>query len=81
MNVEKLGVILRRVHFVRWTLALITLNVVIFAFLVLPTQNKVAALQSNHATVRTRTAWKIRQLYKHLKLWGFYEKVANASSV
>jgi|SRR3990172_3822670 len=54
MNVEKLGVILRRVHFVRWTLALITLNVVIFAFLVLPTQNKVAALQSNHATVRTR---------------------------
>lgn len=56
MNVEKMSVFLKRVHFVRLVLFLILLNAVVLALLVLPNKAKIEKLQASYADLRTQAA-------------------------
>lgn len=62
MNIEKISVALRRIHFVRLTLVFIFINAVILTVLVLPKRARIAALQSQYATLRSEAATDRREL-------------------
>jgi len=66
MNVEKLSLFLKRVHLVRWAAVVILINALIFAFLVLPKQNRIASSQSHYANLRSKVFSEQRNV-RHLQ--------------
>jgi type IV pilus assembly protein PilO len=56
MNIERLSILMKRVHLVRLALAVIVLNLILFVFVVLPQNNRIARLQSEYGLTRTRLA-------------------------
>jgi type IV pilus assembly protein PilO len=56
MNLEKLSISLKRIHFVRLALAILLINVIVWVFFVLPKRNRIETLQSNYASLRTQVA-------------------------
>ncbi|MCI0611638.1 type 4a pilus biogenesis protein PilO [bacterium] len=70
MNIEKISVNLKRIHFVRFLLVVLGVNLGIWGFLVLPKQDRIAALQKNYADLRNQGAAdqkEIKQLQARLK--------------
>lgn len=70
MNIEKISVNLKKVHFVRFLLVVLGVNLAIWGFLVLPKQDRIAALQKNYATLRnqgTTDQKEIKELQGRLK--------------
>jgi Tfp pilus assembly protein PilO len=56
MNVERVSILMKKVHLVRLSLAVIVMNLLLFIFLVLPQNSRIARLQSEYALTRTRLA-------------------------
>ena len=70
MNIEKISVNLKRIHFVRFLLLVLGVNLAIWGFLVLPKQDRIAALQKSYAYLRTQSSTdqkEIKQLQARLK--------------
>jgi Tfp pilus assembly protein PilO len=70
MNIEKLSINLKKIHFVRFLLVVLGVNLAIWGFLVLPKQDRIAALQKSYADLRTQSATdqkEIKQLQSRLK--------------
>lgn len=70
MNIEKISVRLKNIHFVRILLVVLGMNLAIWGFLVLPKQDRIAALQKNYADLRTQSAAdqkEIKELQARLK--------------
>jgi Tfp pilus assembly protein PilO len=70
MNTEKLSILLKRIHFVRIMLAALALNFAVWAFLVLPKQDRIARLQDNYGQLRTQAAAdqrNVKELQNRLK--------------
>lgn len=66
MNIERLSILMKRVHMVRLALAVIALNLILFVFVVLPQNNRIARLQSEYGITRTRLAASQKNI-THLK--------------
>lgn len=62
MTMESLSLLFRRVHFVRWALGAILMNVLVFTFWIVPNQAKVANLQSDYANARKEAVEEQRRL-------------------
>lgn len=56
MNIERISILMKKVHLVRFTLALIVLNLLLFIFVVLPQNGRIARLHSEYGLTRTRLA-------------------------
>jgi Tfp pilus assembly protein PilO len=56
MNMEKTGILLRRVHFARIAIVVILVNAALLALLVLPRGNAIVSLQSQYASLRSMAA-------------------------
>jgi Tfp pilus assembly protein PilO len=70
MNTEKLSILLKKIHFVRFLLAVLAINLAIWIFLVLPKQDRIARLQDSYAQLRTQAAAdqkNVRELQARLK--------------
>jgi Tfp pilus assembly protein PilO len=70
MNIEKISVNLKKIHFVRFLLVVLGVNLAIWAFLVVPKQDRIAALQKSYADLRSQGAAdqkEIKQLQGRLK--------------
>ncbi len=70
MNVEKISVSLKKIHFVRILLVVLGVNLAIWGFLVLPLQDRIAALQKSYADLRTQGASdqkEVKELQARLK--------------
>jgi Tfp pilus assembly protein PilO len=70
MNIEKLSILLQKVHFVRIMLLVLGLNLAVWAFLVLPKQDRIARLQDSYAQLRKQAASdqkEVRELQARLK--------------
>lgn len=70
MNIEKISVNLKKIHFVRFLLAVLGVNLAIWGFLVLPKQDRIAALQKDYATLRNQGSTdqkEIKELQVRLK--------------
>ncbi len=52
MTVENLSIRMKRIHFVRWALIMILLNVLLFMFVIVPNQSGIAKLQSEYSRLR-----------------------------
>lgn len=62
MSLEKLSLWFKRVHLIRLALALLAVNCLVFAFLVLPMQSRISIQQSDYSSARTETASRQKQL-------------------
>ena len=62
MNLEKLSVGLKTIHFVRFALAALLINLLVWIFLVLPKKNRIENLQSSYARLRTQVASDQKEL-------------------
>lgn len=56
MNIERISILMKKVHLVRLALAVIALNLLLLFFVVLPQKGRIARLQSEYALTRTRLA-------------------------
>jgi Tfp pilus assembly protein PilO len=54
MNVEKLSLFFKKIHAVRWAAVLILINLLLFAFIVLPKRNRIVSEQSHYAELRNK---------------------------
>jgi len=52
MTVENLSIRMKQIHFVRWALIVILLNFLLFMFVIVPDQSRIAKLQSEYSSLR-----------------------------
>ena len=62
MSIESISLLFRRVHFLRYALAAILVNVLVFIFLIVPNQAKVVNLQGDYANSRKQAIEEERHL-------------------
>ena len=70
MTLENFSILLRRIHFVRWVLLFILINVLVFAFVVVPDKSRIANLQSEYSKLRAEAMMKKKDIH------GLQERLA-----
>jgi len=62
MTLENFSILLRRIHFVRWVLLFILINVLVFAFVVVPDKSRIVNLQSEYSKLRAEAMMKKKDI-------------------